>query len=100
MRQQTASKGFYLGECAIVGQVVPQVAIPGTDDQRGVAARVADRQTGVVTSLDNVTVNHPSALLNEVLSNLLQGAAFLFAVLYLLGAVAIGGALLFYTFTR
>src|SRR5260370_10814277 len=32
-------------------QGVPQVAIPVTFDQPGVAARIADKQTGVVTSL-------------------------------------------------
>ena len=34
-----------------------------------VAARIADKQTGVVTSLDKLTVDHLSTLLNEVLNN-------------------------------
>jgi hypothetical protein len=100
MRRETACEGYNLGERAIVAEVVPQVASPVTDDQPSVAARFAEKQTGVVTSLDKLTTDHRSALQNEVLSNLLEGTAFLFAVLYLLGAVAMGGALLFYTFTR
>ena len=52
-----------------LAQGVPQVAIPVTYDQPGVAARIADKQTGVVTSLDKLTVDHLSALLNEVLNN-------------------------------
>ena len=52
-----------------LAQGVPQVAIPVTYDQPGVAARIADKQTGVVTSLDKLTADHLSALLNEVLIN-------------------------------
>jgi zeaxanthin glucosyltransferase len=52
-----------------LAQGVPQVAIPLTFDQPGVAARIADKQTGVVTSLDKVTAEHLSTLLNEVLNN-------------------------------
>src|ERR1700736_6841993 len=50
-------------------QGVPQVAIPFTNDQPGVAARIADKKTGVVTSLDKLTPDHLSSLLNEVLTN-------------------------------
>ena len=52
-----------------LAQGVPQVAIPVTFDQPGVAARIAHRQTGVVTSLDKLTPDHLSALLDEVLIN-------------------------------
>jgi MGT family glycosyltransferase len=52
-----------------LAQGVPQVAIPVTYDQPGVAARIADKQTGVVTSLDKLTADHLSTLLDEVLSN-------------------------------
>jgi zeaxanthin glucosyltransferase len=52
-----------------LAQGVPQVAIPGTYDQPGVAARIADKQTGVVTSLDKLTADHLSTLLNEVLND-------------------------------
>jgi zeaxanthin glucosyltransferase len=52
-----------------VAQGVPQVAIPVTFDQPGVAARVAYNQTGVVTSLDKLTTDHLSTLLNEVLND-------------------------------
>jgi len=48
-------------------QGVPQVAIPVTFDQPGVAARIADKKTGVVTSLDKLTADHLSTLLDEVL---------------------------------
>jgi zeaxanthin glucosyltransferase len=52
-----------------LAQGVPQVAIPVAFDQPGVAARIADKQTGVVTSLDKLTAEHLSTLLNEVLNN-------------------------------
>ena len=52
-----------------LAQGVPQVAIPVTYDQPAVAARIAEKQTGVVTSLDKLTADHLSTLLNEVLSN-------------------------------
>jgi zeaxanthin glucosyltransferase len=52
-----------------LAQGVPQVAIPVTYDQPGVAARIAEKQTGVVTSLDKLTPDHVSTLLQEVLSN-------------------------------
>ena len=52
-----------------LAQGVPQVAIPVTFDQPGVAARIAHRETGVVTSLDKLTPDHLSELLDEVLIN-------------------------------
>jgi MGT family glycosyltransferase len=52
-----------------LAQGVPQVAIPVTFDQPGVAARIADKRTGVVTSLDKLSVDHLSTLLNEALDN-------------------------------
>jgi zeaxanthin glucosyltransferase len=52
-----------------LAQGVPQVAIPVAYDQPGVAARIAEKQTGVVSSLDKLTVDHLSTLLNEVLNN-------------------------------
>ena len=52
-----------------LAQGVPQVAIPVAFDQPGVAARIADKQTGVVTPLDKLTAEHLSNLLNEVLTN-------------------------------
>jgi zeaxanthin glucosyltransferase len=52
-----------------LAQGVPQVAIPVTFDQPGVAARIAHRQTGVVTSLDKLTPDHLSELLEQVLIN-------------------------------
>ena len=52
-----------------LAQGVPQVAIPVTFDQPGVAARIAYKQTGVVTSLDKLTADHLSTLLDEVLND-------------------------------
>jgi len=52
-----------------LAQGVPQVAIPVTYDQPGVAARIADKKTGLVTSLDELTSDHLSTLLDEVLNN-------------------------------
>jgi zeaxanthin glucosyltransferase len=48
---------------------VPQIAIPVTYDQPGVAARIADKKTGLVTSLDKLTVLNLSTLLGEVLND-------------------------------
>ena len=52
-----------------LAQGVPQIAIPVSFDQPGVAARIANKLTGLVTSLDKVTADHLSTLLGEVLSN-------------------------------
>src|SRR4030088_570159 len=51
-----------------LAQGVPQVAIPVTFEQPGVAARIAQKQTGVVTSLDKLTADYLSTLLDEVLT--------------------------------
>ena len=50
-------------------QGVPQVAIPVTHDQPGVAARIANKQTGLVTSLDKLTAPRLSGLLGKVLGD-------------------------------
>src|SRR3984957_19829464 len=50
-------------------QGVPQVAIPVTNDQPGVAARIAAHQTGVVTSLEKLTVSNLATLVDEVLTD-------------------------------
>ena len=52
-----------------LAQGVPQLAIPITYDQPGVAARVAHKRTGVVTSLDKLNADHLAFLLNEVLTD-------------------------------
>jgi MGT family glycosyltransferase len=52
-----------------LAQGVPQLAIPVTYDQPGVAARIAHKRTGVVTSLDKLAADHLAVLLNEVLTN-------------------------------
>src|SRR5467141_5203981 len=52
-----------------LAQGVPQVAIPVTYDQPGVAARIADKKTGVVTTLEKLTADHLSTLLDEVLND-------------------------------
>jgi MGT family glycosyltransferase len=51
-----------------LAQGVPQLAIPITYDQPGVAARIAHNKTGVVTSLDKLTSDHLAFLLDEVLT--------------------------------
>jgi zeaxanthin glucosyltransferase len=43
--------------------------VPVTFDQPGVAARIAAKKTGVVTSLDKLTPSRVSALLGEVLND-------------------------------
>jgi UDP:flavonoid glycosyltransferase YjiC (YdhE family) len=50
-------------------QGVPQIAIPVTNDQPGVAARIADKKTGKTTSLDGLDAPNLSALLDEVVNN-------------------------------
>jgi len=52
-----------------LAQGVPQVAIPVSFDQPGIAARIAYHKTGVVTSLDKLTATHLSTLLGEVLND-------------------------------
>src|ERR1700737_1022279 len=52
-----------------LAQGAPQVPIQVTSDQPGAAARIADKQNGVVTSLDKLTADHLSTLLSEVLNN-------------------------------
>src|ERR1700738_4494494 len=52
-----------------LAQGVPQVAIPVTNDQPGVAARIAAHQTGVVASLEKLTVSNLATLVDEVLNN-------------------------------
>ena len=50
-------------------QGVPQIAIPVTNDQPGVAARIADKKTGKTTSLDGLDASNLSAVLGEVFNN-------------------------------
>jgi zeaxanthin glucosyltransferase len=52
-----------------LAQGVPQVAIPVSNDQPGVAARVADKKTGLFLSPKELTASRLSLLLDEVLSN-------------------------------
>ena len=52
-----------------LAQGVPQLAIPITYDQPGVAARIAHKRTGVVTSLTELTADNLALLLNEVLTD-------------------------------
>ena len=52
-----------------LAQGVPQLAIPVAYDQPGIAARIANKRTGAVTSLDKLTADHLSTLLNRVLSD-------------------------------
>ena len=52
-----------------LAQGVPQLAIPITYDQPGVAARVAHKRTGVVTSLDKLSADNLTFLLNELLTD-------------------------------
>jgi zeaxanthin glucosyltransferase len=50
-------------------QGVPQIAIPVTNDQPGVAARIADKKTGKTTSFDGLDASNLSVLLDEVFNN-------------------------------
>jgi UDP:flavonoid glycosyltransferase YjiC (YdhE family) len=48
---------------------VPQLAIPVTFDQPGVAARIAAKNTGMTMPFTKLTSDHLSRLLSEVLNN-------------------------------
>jgi len=48
---------------------VPQVAIPITVDQPGVAARIAEKKTGLVVSLKELTPTRLSLVLDQVLND-------------------------------
>jgi zeaxanthin glucosyltransferase len=50
-------------------QGVPMVAIPITNDQPGVAARIAHTKTGAYVSLQDMTSSRLSTLVDQVLSN-------------------------------
>lgn len=52
-----------------LAQGVPLVAIPVTNDQPGVAARIAHTKTGGFVPLQGMTVPWLSALIDDVLSN-------------------------------
>jgi zeaxanthin glucosyltransferase len=52
-----------------LAQGVPQIAIPVTNDQPGVAARIAEKKTGKTTSLDGIDTSNLSALVDEVINN-------------------------------
>jgi zeaxanthin glucosyltransferase len=45
------------------------VAIPVTNDQPGVAARIADTKTGAYVPIQEMTASRLSALIEEALSN-------------------------------
>ena len=52
-----------------LAQGVPQVAIPVTTDQPGVAARIAEKRTGLFVPLKELTASRLSLLLDQVLSD-------------------------------
>jgi zeaxanthin glucosyltransferase len=52
-----------------LAQGVPQVAVPITFDQPGVATRIVAKKTGVTMPFENLTSDRLSTLLSEVLNN-------------------------------
>ena len=52
-----------------LAQGVPQVAIPVTSDQPGVAARIAEKKTGLFVPLKELTASRLSLLLDQVLND-------------------------------
>jgi MGT family glycosyltransferase len=52
-----------------LAQGVPQVAIPVTVDQPGVAARIAEKKSGMFVPLKELSVSRLSLLLEQVLSD-------------------------------
>jgi UDP:flavonoid glycosyltransferase YjiC (YdhE family) len=51
-----------------LAQGVPQLAIPVTFEQPGIAARIAAKKTGLTMSFADLTSEHLSTLLDEVLN--------------------------------
>jgi zeaxanthin glucosyltransferase len=51
-----------------LAQGVPQVAIPVTVDQPGIAARIAEKKTGLFVPLKKLTLSNLSLLLDQVLN--------------------------------
>jgi len=54
-------------ECLTQG--VPMVAIPITNDQPGVAARIAEKKTGLVVPFNDLTASRLSLLVDQVLND-------------------------------
>ena len=54
-------------ECLTQG--VPMVAIPITNDQPGVAARIAEKKAGLVVALNDLTASRLSLLVDQVLND-------------------------------
>ncbi len=52
-----------------LAQGVPQVAIPVTVDQPGVAARIDEKKTGLFVPLKDLTVSRLSSLVDQVLND-------------------------------
>jgi UDP:flavonoid glycosyltransferase YjiC (YdhE family) len=52
-----------------LAQGVPQLAIPVTFEQPGIAARITAKKTGVTMSFTDLTSENLSTLLDEVLNN-------------------------------
>jgi zeaxanthin glucosyltransferase len=52
-----------------LAQGVPQVAIPVTVDQPGVAARIAEKKTGLFVPLKELNVSRLTLLLDQVLND-------------------------------
>jgi MGT family glycosyltransferase len=52
-----------------LAQGVPQVAVPVTVDQPGVAARIAEKRTGLFVPLKELTVSSLTLLLDQVLDD-------------------------------
>src|SRR6202011_953499 len=52
-----------------LSQGVPQVAIPVSLDQPGVAARIAEKKTGLFMPVKDLTVSRVSLLLDQVLKD-------------------------------
>jgi zeaxanthin glucosyltransferase len=53
-------------ECLTQG--VPMVAIPITNDQPGVAARIAEKKTGLLVPMNDLTASRLSLLVDKVLN--------------------------------
>ena len=60
---------LYFGSGSSLRRAVTKSAIPATNDQPGVAARIAYKKTGKTISLDGLDPLHLSDDLDEVLNN-------------------------------
>jgi len=72
-------------------------AITNTDS---ICGAFAPAETSAIASETTKTANRLEGTINFASREILQAFAWVFTTLYLVGATALGGAILYYTFVR